>query len=651
MLAETGHFLLILAIVVALGSGCLMLAAHWQPGRAPYLERQSRALALLGACSWLGAMAVLALCFITDDFSVAYVANHSNTALPLLFKVAALWGSHEGSLLFWAALLALFAVLFFNTEPTLGLSQWLLVGFGLVILLSANPFMRLLPGVPPEGRDLNPVLQDIGLILHPPMLFIGYVFLCLMFVQVMANLWQGNTDKAHQAGERRLRTLTLFGWLFLTGGNVLGSWWAYNELGWGGWWFWDPVENAAFIPWLLTTALLHCFVAPTVNGKPQPLLQSAATLLTITAFGCCLLGSFLVRSGIVQSVHAFASSPERGISLLLLLAGCLVPALYLFAVRHLKGDGQGAPTPAPPLLLLLGMAVIASAALTVLLGTLYPLLHELLGLGKISVGAPYFNSVFVPLVWLAALAMGWRWFASHQQRLQAAIGALLLPLGWLYFNQPDSMLYALMGLSAACWLLFAEVTQWFSSNSRRRWARLAHLGAAISILGATFVSQYETEAVLRMGPDTGKTISSLGSDYSFVYRETARVETRAFHAIEGRIELLGDDGMRLHWLYPQRQSFKSNGMEMSQAGIVHGVWQDFYVSMGQKLDDNTYLIRLSVKPLVSWLWLGGGLMMLAAIASLLQPLLRARLSPTGQRPQKLDDNAKPANPATAAEVL
>ncbi|MCH4292751.1 cytochrome c biogenesis protein CcsA [Shewanella sp. 3B26] len=659
MLAEIGHYLLILATTVGLGGGCLMASGQWQPRYTRYLCRLSQALAWMGAALWLGAMLILALCFLTDDFSVAYVANHSNSGLPPVFKVAALWGSHEGSLLLWAGLLGLFAVIFFKSQPGLGLSQWLLAGFGLVIVFSANPFARLLPGVPAEGRDLNPVLQDIGLILHPPMLFIGYVFLCLIFVAVLAALWQPPTAAQQPAARKQLRTLTLLGWLFLTGGNVLGSWWAYNELGWGGWWFWDPVENAAFIPWLLTTALLH-----SLCGKSASVTGRSIQLLAVAAFGTCLLGSFLVRSGIVQSVHAFASSPERGASLLALIGACLMPALWLFALRHSgyqsglqSGHQSGQAANRQSQTLDLGIVSLSTAALTVLLGTLYPLLYELSGLGKISVGAPYFNSVFVPLVWLAAALMGWRWFGSASQRWLAAALAMLLPLGLIATERPDSDIWALLGMSAACWLILAELSLWRQARKRPRpRARLAHIGVAISILGATFVSQYETEAVLRMGPDTGKTISSLGGDYSFVYRETARVETRAFHAIEGRIELLDAQGERILWLLPQRQSFKSNGMEMSQAGISHGLWQDFYVSMGQKLDENTYLIRLSIKPLVSWIWLGGALMMLAVLLPVLLRCLafaRRRISAgaKGCSARLSTQTEHSSSPAISGEVL
>lgn len=434
--------------------------------------------------------------------------------------------------------------------------------------------------------------------------------------------------------------------MFLTGGNAFGSWWAYNELGWGGWWFWDPVENASFIPWLVATALVHSLIlTQRTHG-----FKLTTLLLCLLAFSLSLLGSFLVRSGIVQSVHAFAADPTRGMSILCLLVIFVGAGLLIFALKahHLKQDVTFALF-SKETLLLLGIVILVVAAFSVLLGTFYPLIYELLDLGTLSVGAPYFNAIFVPLTFLLVLLMGiaplvqWQ-KVQWQNASKTRITSLLIPslmilavAGWVSLQAASgSSLFLLLGTAAALWLLVCLLLTILvaSGLGRRVYAcqsapndspvksskqgfvamLFAHFGVAITIIGATSVSFFEQEALLRMGPGQGKPLAG----YVLVYESTENVETNSFTAIQANISIrdAANDERVLGYITPQRQTFKSNGMEMSHAGIDHGLWRDIYVSMGLQLSDNEYLIRISYKPLASWIWLGALLMMLGgAIAA------------------------------------
>ncbi|MFQ6370655.1 heme lyase CcmF/NrfE family subunit [Shewanella sp. YIC-542] len=618
MTAEAGHLLLILATAMMWGTGInLLLPAHQRNNRLGQWLADGATGALVA--SYL----LLSWCFVSDDFSVRYVADNSNSQLPLLYKVAALWGSHEGSLLLWLLMLGGLLQYFRRSPLALlrhqGLAILAMLGaaFGSIILSSANPFVRLLPAVPPEGRDLNPILQDIGLVLHPPLLFAGYAMLGALFAACVAILLDGR----FQLAQRPLQRLAILSWLCLSAGNVLGAWWAYSELGWGGWWFWDPVENASFIPWLLTTALLHCLLKKQLSSQ----LARLSLLLGIVAFGSCLLGTFLVRSGIVQSVHAFTSNAGRGTLLLLLMALFLLPALWLYAARspRLKCRGQWASVS-----LLLGIALLLAAAFSVLLGTLYPLLCELAGLGSLSVGAPYFNMMFVPLLMLMALLMGWS-FIRPNHRYWLLGPWLLTSALWLWLFPGHNPLYTLMGMAAANWLLLAEIQLWLPGSVRPgKAARLAHFAIAIALLGGTCSSQYETEALLRMGPDQGRTLQGSFGQYSFVYRQTRPLEQRAYHAMVADMELYRGTDQFITTLLPQRQTFRSNGMEVTEAAVYHHWLQDFYVSLGQQLQPGEYLVRISIKPLISFLWLGGCLLLPAALLALAPRRQRARQAGT-----------------------
>lgn len=662
MVPEIGHILLIISSVLALFSAILPLMGIKQHnaylvGLSPVLFRTIFASVFLS-------LLCLIYCFVTDDFSVAYVANHSNSQLALGYKVAAVWGSHEGSMLFWIFAIALWgAIISYRVniadctqdkatdsyQDTLYFARLLailalvILGFNLFLLFTSNPFARLLPNIPIEGRDLNPILQDIGLILHPPMLFLGYVGLTVCFAAALASLLGGGFNTRQIS---YLRPWVLLAWVFLTGGNAFGSWWAYNELGWGGWWFWDPVENASFIPWLVATALVHSLILTQCTHG----FKLTTLLLCLLAFSLSLLGSFLVRSGIVQSVHAFAADPTRGMSILCLLVIFVGAGLLIFALKahHLKQDVTFALF-SKETLLLLGIVILVVAAFSVLLGTFYPLIYELLDLGTLSVGAPYFNAIFVPLTFLLVLLMGiaplvqWQ-KVQWQNASKTRITSLLIPslmilavAGWVSLQAASgSSLFLLLGTAAALWLLVCLLLTILvaSGLGRRVYAcqsapndspvksskqgfvamLFAHFGVAITIIGATSVSFFEQEALLRMGPGQGKPLAS----YVLVYESTENVETNSFTAIQANISIrdAANDERVLGYITPQRQTFKSNGMEMSHAGIDHGLWRDIYVSMGLQLSDNEYLIRISYKPLASWIWLGALFMMLGgAIAA------------------------------------
>ncbi|MFB2780661.1 heme lyase CcmF/NrfE family subunit [Shewanella mangrovisoli] len=649
MTPEIGHILLIISTVLALLSATIHFVGIIQSQL--YLIEFGNKLFNAMFISLLSALLCLIYSFISDDFSVTYVANHSNSQLALGYKIAAVWGSHEGSMLFWVFAITLWGAIinWHQTGKLVGLASadmqtdkayfarllailaLVILGFNLFLLFTSNPFARLLPNIPIEGRDLNPILQDIGLILHPPMLFLGYVGLTVCFAAALASLLGGALVHRHL---EYLRPWVLLAWIFLTGGNAFGSWWAYNELGWGGWWFWDPVENASFIPWLVATALVHSLV---LTRKTQGFALTTL-FLCILAFSLSLLGSFLVRSGIVQSVHAFAAAPTRGMSILCLLVLFVGAALLIFAIKApaLKREVSHHLL-SKETLLLLGAIVLVVAAFSVLLGTFYPLIYELLGLGTLSVGAPYFNAIFVPLTFIAVILMGITpliaWKASTRKPLKVlalpSVVIVIIAALMSYRTQADGALFLFFGCASALFLLCslgmsvcmksqALTTPQPAISTTSKRARLAmlvgHFGVAVSIIGATAVSFFEQEALLRMGPGQGKPLA----DYVLVYESTEPVETPSFTAIQANISIRDakQDDVVLGYLHPQRQTFNSNGMEVSHAGIDHGFWRDLYVSMGLQLSDTEYLIRISYKPLATWIWLGALLMMLAgAIAA------------------------------------
>ena len=625
MIPELGLFLLVLASMTAL-LGAAVVARGLRRADA-YLTGLWRPTGLFAAAAFLASAACLWSAFLSDDFSVAYVADNSNTGLESIYKFAAFWGSHEGSMMLWVVMIALWAAaagcsrvadkLFMARLEAVMLA---LAGlFGAFLLATSNPFARNLPLVPVEGRDLNPILQDVGMILHPPVLFMGYAGLALCFAAAVALLLSGRWEKTPV---RFMTASAVVTWIFLTAGNALGSWWAYTELGWGGWWFWDPVENASFIPWLGVSALLHALILAQYKGQ----LKRLCVALALTCFAFCLLGTFIVRSGMMQSVHAFASDPNRGIALLVISAVVLVPAfiLYGFRVEACCRDTETELT-REDILMTAGVFLLSAACAAVLIGTVYPLFYELFAGASLTVGAPYFNQFFAPMAIIAAILIGLiQALRAGSIVLAAAAGLVSVGLAGaiVALTDPREALMAFAGIAAALWLLLTAAAGLLPGFKRLGLAAtIAHAGIAVSMLGATGVSQYESEALVRMDPGSGKPVA----DVIFVNRGIYKVNARTYFGDAARIEVLdAADESVLTELYPMRQTFISSGMQMSAAGIEHGLFRDYYVSMGNKLSPTEWLVRLSVKPLASWIWAGAVIMMAAGVVILLRRRVRSK---------------------------
>ena len=640
MIPELGHFALILALCVALVQGTLPLfGAHQQRPRWIALARPAAVAqtVLMGA-----AFGCLITAFIDNDFTVLYVAQHSNSLLPLPYRVAAVWGGHEGSLLLWVVMLSLWALavsLFSKELPdamiarVLGVLALVTAGLLLFILLTSNPFERLLAGAE-EGRDLNPLLQDPGLIFHPPMLYMGYVGFSVAYAFAVTALLSGQLDAAWA---RWSRPWTTAAWVFLTLGIALGSWWAYYELGWGGWWFWDPVENASFMPWLVGTALVHSLAVTEKRGS----FKNWTVLLAISAFSLSLLGTFLVRSGVLTSVHAFATDPKRGIFILAFLVVVIGSSLALFAWRAPKvGLGGRFALLSRESLLLTNNVLLVVACATVLLGTLYPLLIDALGAGKLSVGPPYFDSVFAPLMIPALFLIGVAPFARWKQAtfgelahtlrwtfLVAAIVGLVMPFffgEWNPLVALSLLLAAWIALSAA--LNFVERVQ--STRAGRTFLaaaldqppsffgmHTAHIGVAVFVVGVSMVNGYQAEKDVKM--DIGDTVAVGG--YSFQFNGVRQQQGPNYIALVGDIELLKDE-KPIRKMHPEKRNYVSSAMPMTEAAIDSGLLRDVYVSLGEPIDrdrpDAAWAVRVYYKPFVDWIWGGCVLMALGGVLAL-----------------------------------
>ncbi len=641
MIPELGHFALILSLPVAALVGVLaLLGAH--RNRAPWIalaKPGAQALALLVTVSYL----CLTQAFIANDFSVIYVAQHSNSLLPLEYRIAAVWGGHEGSLLLWMLMLSWWALLvtwFSRNLPAPMLARVLgtlcLVAFGflLFILLTSNPFERILPGVA-EGKDLNPLLQDPGLIIHPPLLYMGYVGFSVAYAFAVAALLSGQLDAAWA---RWSRPWTVVAWIFLTLGIAMGSWWAYYELGWGGWWFWDPVENASFMPWLIGTALLHSLAVTEKRGS----FKNWTVLLAISAFSLSLLGTFLVRSGVLTSVHAFATDPTRGVFILAFLVTVIGASLALFVWRAPSvGLGGRFGLFSRESLLLTNNVLLAVATGTVLLGTLYPLLVDALALGKISVGPPYFNAVFAPIMAPLLFLMGVGPFARWKHASIAEIARLLkwalavagvvaVTLPFLYGSWTPLVG---LGLLLATWITLTAVLHFVQRvqatrgdagflaaalrQPRHFWGmHLAHLGVAVFVVGVTMVGGYEEEKDVKMGPGDTVTVSG----YSFRFLGVQRVEGPNYVAMRGEVELL-KNGKVDRLLHPEKRNYHSSMMPMTEAAIDAGLLRDVYVSLGEPIDrdqpEGEWAVRVYYKPFVDWIWGGCVLMSLGGLIAIL----------------------------------
>jgi cytochrome c-type biogenesis protein CcmF len=628
MIGEVGHFCLIVALMIALVQGVLALAGAqrnvpaWMAVAQPAAQGQFLFIAI--------AFGLLIAAFVGNDFSLAVVAQHSNTELPVHYRVAAVWGGHEGSMLLWVLMLGLWSVavsIFSRHLPTvfvarvLGVMGLLGAGFLGFLLFTSNPFARLLPG-PSQGRDLNPLLQDPGMVIHPPMLYMGYVGFSVAFAFAIAALLSGRLDATWA---RWSRPWTTIAWMFLTLGIALGSGWAYYELGWGGWWFWDPVENASFLPWLVGTALIHSLAVTEKRG----VFRSWTVLLAIFAFSLSLLGTFLVRSGVLTSVHAFATDPRRGIYILGFLIAVVGSSLGLFAWRAPKvGLGGGFEPVSRESMLLANNVLLAVAAASVMLGTLYPLLLDALSLGKISVGPPYFEAVFVPLMAPAVFLMGigplarWREASLPElaRRLRGALVASLLAAA--VSIAAGGSLMSSLGVLLAAWVLCTTLVAlagrvrhvggpWWRRAlrlpgllPRGEWGMLlAHLGIGVFIFGVTMVKTWEAESDVRMA--VGDT-AILGG-YSFRLDSVGEYNGPNFLGLRAVMHV-SRGGRDMTTLEPEKRLYTAQGMPMTEAAIDPGWTRDLYVSLGEALGDNAFAVRIQVKPFVDWIW-GGALLM------------------------------------------
>lgn len=643
MIPEIGLFLLCLA----LGISCLLaLFPSWGAMRQDArMMALAKPLSVAMFAAILGAFLILVYAFVVNDFTVLYVVSNSNTLLPVWYRVAATWGAHEGSLLLWVLLMSGWtcAVAALSRNIPLEASSRVLAVMGMIsfcflafILLTSNPFVRTLPDFPIEGRDLNPMLQDIGLIFHPPMLYMGYVGFSVAFAFAIASLMTGRLDSAWA---RWSRPWTLAAWSFLTVGIVLGSAWAYYELGWGGWWFWDPVENASLMPWLAGTALIHSLSVTEKRGS----FKSWTVLLAILAFSLCLLGTFLVRSGVLISVHSFASDPTRGMFILALLVITIGGSLLLFAIKGGKVRSRVRHELWSRESLLLGNNVLLIAAmLVVLLGTLLPLVHKALGLGSISVGAPFFNVLFSALMVPFALLLGVgplvRWRRDEPQKLRRRLLVALfvtlatsLMLPWLLQDSINAMTVA--GLMMAVWVLALTLMEllerathrhslWrgLGKLSRSQWGMtLGHVGLAVTVIGIAFSQNYSVERDVRMTAGDSVDIHH----YRFVFREVRDAQGPNWRGAVGIIDVLRD-GKPEATLRAEKRAYNSNRVVMTEAAIDGGLTRDLYAALGEELDDGSWAVRLYYKPFVRWIWYGGLLMAFGGLLCLLDPRYRLK---------------------------
>ena len=647
MLPELGHFALILALLLSAVQALPLLASAigrpaWRAVAAPAAVGQFVFVAL--------AFGVLTWAFVVQDFSVAYVAQNSNVDLPWYYRFSAVWGAHEGSLVLWALILAgwtLAVAMLGGHLPerfaahVLAVMGLVSIGFLSFTLFTSNPFTRLLPA-PPDGVDLNPLLQDFGLIVHPPMLYAGYVGFAVAFAFAIAALLEGRLERQWV---RWARPWTNVAWAFLTLGIALGSWWAYYELGWGGWWFWDPVENASFMPWLAGTALIHSLAVTEKRGS----FKNWTVLLAISAFSLSLLGTFLVRSGVLTSVHAFATDPTRGVFILIFLVAVIGSSLALFAWRAPKvGLGGRFGLVSRESALLTNNVLLVVACATVLLGTLYPLLIDALGAGKISVGPPYFNAVFVPVMIPILFLIGVGPFARWKE---ASIPEIARALKWalaagiivavalpLIYGQWSAL--TALGLFFAGWIVASGVLNFAERVRQTRAGRsivatafsqprsfvgmhIAHIGVAVFVVGVTMVSSFQDEKDVKLAP--GESVDVAG--YHFTFHGVKAVEGPNYVAAQGVFDL-SVDGKFVRKMNPEKRNYHSSAMPMTEAAIDAGLLRDVYVSLGEPIDrdkpEGEWAVRVYYKPFVDWIWGGCVLMALGGLLAMLDRRYRVR---------------------------
>ena len=673
LIPELGHLALIIALAFAICLAIIPLIGVHSPEQSSLKKLMTYARPLTyGMFFFTGiSIVILAYSFVVDDFSIKYIASHSNTHLPYYFKISAVWGGHEGSLLLWVFSLTAWtaAVARYSKDideefvsRVLAVMGMIAIGFIAFTLLTSNPFDRLWPNVPMEGRDLNPLLQDVGLIIHPPLLYLGYVGFAVAFAFAVAALMAGKMDAAWA---RWSRPWTVGAWMFLTMGIALGSWWAYYELGWGGWWFWDPVENASFMPWLVGTALIHSLAVTEKRGT----FRNWTILLAIFAFGLSLLGTFLVRSGVITSVHSFAADPSRGIFILMILAIAIGGSLTLYAFRaSTVASFSRFAFYSRETALLLCNVILVVAAVTVLLGTLYPLLVDALGYGKISVGPPYFNAVFVPIMSILFIIMGIgpliRWKKAKQGELRKRLlnpSVFSIAFGLLFpviYGGEFNALVA-MGIALATWVFLVvvkEVINQYKVAGKLTTSHLgmatAHAGIAITIVGVTIVSMYESETNVKMELNEKVTISG----YEIEFKGIKHVEGPNYSAEQGQLNIYKVTGPNesefVSLLKPERRSYRVQTMGMTEAGIDPGLFRDVYVALGDPLPGGAWAIRVHYKPFVRWIWLGAIFMSVGGIMSMLDKRYRRRKPAVASSPVIADSltSAVAATPTNTAKV-
>ncbi|MDR3442508.1 MAG: heme lyase CcmF/NrfE family subunit [Legionella sp.] len=618
MIAELGLFALILALISSIVLALIPLIGL-QLKRQDLMESAKNYVMcqfFFVALSYI----FLTISFLNDDFSIIYVVSNSSIALPWFYKLCAVWGGHEGSMLLWVAILSFWTLMvaFFSSgldremrTRVLVVLGWLSIGFILFLLTASNPFLRQFQVLNTQGRDLNPLLQDPGFLFHPPMLYMGYVGFSVAFAFAIAALWAG---KVEASWSKWTRPWTLAAWCCLTAGITLGSWWAYRELGWGGWWFWDPVENASFMPWLVGTALVHSLA---VTEQRQQ-FKAWTMLLAIAAFSLSLIGTFLVRSGVLTSVHAFAVDPQRGLYilgfLLLVIGGSLV--LFLCRAQTLQTSDSPSPVSRESALLLNNVFLVV-IMLTVLMGTVYPLLIEGLGLGKLSVGAPYFNAVFVPLMIPMLLLMGigvhLKWNSDSLSKVvkklrSVAVLSFLLPLLLIFGTRSAFDTSAFLGLVLACWIILSSAQAVYkriydrgiTAVGQAYWGMiLAHLGVAASVIGIAVSTTYGVQDDVQMEP--GKAMDLVGYTIEFVRQEPLSGPNYKGTKTEFKVSHQGKTKI----IYPEKRLYTIGQMAMTESAIDVTPFRDIYVALGEPLTDDSWSVRLYYKPFVRWIWAGG----------------------------------------------
>ncbi|MBT4838497.1 MAG: heme lyase CcmF/NrfE family subunit [Methylococcales bacterium] len=628
MIPEFGFFALILALMLAVIQSSAVFIGL-KTNKSSYVNLTFSA-ALGQFVFMLIAFIILVVAFVTDDFSVAYVAQHSNSQLPIPYKVSAVWGGHEGSMLLWTFILSVWGIavtLLNRSLPRLSAARvvavmgMISIGFIAFLIFTSNPFDRILPNFPLDGQDLNPLLQDIGLIIHPPMLYMGYVGFSVAFSIAIAALLEGRLDSTWI---RWARPWTLMAWVFLTLGIMLGSWWAYYELGWGGWWFWDPVENASFMPWLTGTALVHSLAVTEKRG----VFKSWTLLLAILTFSLCLLGTFLVRSGVLTSVHAFASDPTRGVFILGFLALVVGSSLLLFAVKaHRMVTTGNFQLVSRESFLLLNNILLAVATVVVLLGTLFPLIADVLQLGKISVGAPYFNMLFVPLFIILLIFLApspvvrWKKFEINQiirSSIPVFVASFVVAavINWIFSNEMS--LSIVMVSTLVFWVvlnLFKDIlvkvkfklslNSLLKLSSSYRGMVLAHIGVAMTVFGIAYTSTYSIERDVKMNPGESLTVAQ----YQFEFARTEPLKGVNYRGTQGVFNVTKNNQL-VTTLRPEKRIYNVRNQPMTEAAIDAALSRDLYVALGEPLKNGAWAVRVYVKPFIRFIWLGGVFMAL-----------------------------------------